>query len=139
MCRERWEGGGVSLLVPRARKKGGGGGSNRGRSTRRARFEGFEATRPRGSTQPHTRPSLSLARFTQLVDEAHTNEQTQNKQHTTYLHAGHGDWPAGGLGGDPAGLGRLGNEGLPGGHDHGVHGVEACLSFFGTGATADRF
>merc|ERR1719426_139029 len=38
------------------------------------------------------------------------------------LHAGHGDWPAGGLGGDPAGLGRLGNEGLPGGHDHGVHG-----------------
>ena len=78
----RWESGGLVFSSQEREKKGGGGGSNRGRSTRRARFAGFaghEATRIH--TTPHTRPSLSLslAHFTLLVDEAHTNEQTRRR------------------------------------------------------------
>ena len=40
---------------------------------------------------------------------------------SSYLHAGHHDWSAGGLGGDLPGLGWPGDDGLAGGHNHGVH------------------
>ena len=69
----RWESGGLVFSSQEREKKGGGGGSNRGRSTRRARFAGFaghEATRIH--TTPHTRPSLSLSHTSLCSSTRHT-------------------------------------------------------------------
>lgn len=72
---------GVSLLVPRARKK-----RRRRRFEPRAKHTESEVRGvrgPRGHEDPHnpthTTLSLSLAHFTLLVDEAHTNEQTRRR------------------------------------------------------------